>query len=122
MFDYILEQYKNDIYNKNNYRNIKELKKQEKVMFGVLIMCMIGTLIATLIGKTIFIILFSGAILLDILFLKNSSDNRFKKNNISFGFFKNFIILFIFRFSLDKTKDFIYYLLVYIHIKLSCKQ
>jgi len=82
MFYYILEEYKNDIYKKNNLRKFKEFKLEEKVMLIVLIASAIGFLGFILFGKIILAAISVIVLLIDTIVMMKYSDTHWKKANL----------------------------------------
>lgn len=82
MFYYILEEYKNDIYKKNNLRLFKELKWEEKIMLIALISSSIGFIGFILFGKIVLAAISVVILLIDIIVMMKYSDTHWKKTNM----------------------------------------
>lgn len=79
MIYYILEEYKNGIYKKNNMRLFKELKLEEKVMLILLISSIIGFLGFILFGKIIVAAISVAVLIVDTIVIMKYADTHWGK-------------------------------------------
>lgn len=82
MYYYILEQYKNEIYNKNNFKSFKELTLEEKVMLILLIGTSVGFLVLIFMKHIILAAISILILVADIIAMMKYSDKHWKKTNM----------------------------------------